>query len=60
MLKKSVTEFKKMDAKALKNSPGLELTVDGETVAFVVVGAEGAMAERIRGCASQVDAARGK
>lgn len=50
----------KMTTQDVKDSPCFELTSDGEPIAIVIVSAEGAMAERIKGLASLVDAGRGK
>ncbi len=50
----------KMATKDIEDSPCFELTSDGSVIAFVVVGAEGAMREKIKGLASLIDAGRGK
>ncbi len=55
-----ISEFKLLKVQEIKDSPCLELTADGETLCYVIIGVEGDMQHRIRGIMSQIDGMRGK
>lgn len=56
----SLTEFKKLTAQEIKESPCIELTSNCEHIAFIVIGSDGSMKERIRGMSGLIDSGRGK
>ena len=59
MKKITLSEFKKLPAEELQKSPCLELTFNGQTVAFIVIGSDGEMKERIKGLSGLIDSGRG-
>jgi len=56
----SVSKLKQMTATQIKDGGCFEVVADSEHVAFVIVGAISLMKDKIRVCASQIDASRGK
>ena len=56
----SVSRLKRLTAREIEDGGCLEIVADGEHVAFVIVGAISLMKDKIRVCASQIDAMRGK
>jgi hypothetical protein len=56
----SLSEFKKLSAKDIKESPCLEITSDGTHLFFAVIGSQEGMRDKIQGYSSQIDAGRGK
>ena len=56
----SLTQFRAMSAKEIREGPCLEAVADGEHIAYIIIGAEQEMRREIIGRASMIDAARGK
>jgi len=56
----TITQLKQLTAGEIKDGGCFELTSDGEVVAIVIVGAISLMKDKIRVCASQIDAMRRK
>jgi hypothetical protein len=56
----SLSEFKKLTSDQIKEGPCLEITSNCEHLAFLVVGSQEGMRDRISGISSQIDAGRGK
>ena len=55
-------ELKKLIAahtETIRKSPCLEITSNGMHLGFLIIGSEGAMRDKVQGCASQIDAGRG-
>lgn len=55
----AITKFKQMTVEEIKKGVCFELVSDGEPVAYVIVGVQGEMRNRVEGIASQIDAGRG-
>jgi len=55
----SLSDFKKMSVQQIKDSQSLDITADGEHLAFLVIGTQEGMREKIRGLSSVSDAGRG-
>lgn len=55
-----ISQLKQMTTQEIKDGGCLELTSDGEVIAILIVGGVSVMNDRIRVCASQIDASRGK
>ena len=55
-----ISQLKQMKTQEIKDGGCLELTSDGEVIAILIVGGVSVMNDRIRVCASQIDASRGK
>ena len=60
MMKINFSKFKTMTAKEIKDSPAMEIIADGEIIGILIIGSQGAMTEKVKGIASQIDAGRGK
>jgi len=56
----SITEFKRMTAQEIKESPCVEVVADGEPLFIAIVGAESDMRIAMISQASMIDASRGK
>lgn len=55
-----LSELKQLKTEALKSSPCLKVTSDGEVIFYAIVQPEGLMKDRIEGFASMIDAGRGR
>lgn len=56
----SLSQFKRMTATEIRESPCLEVVADGDPVFIAIVGSEADMRVAIKAQSSQIDASRGK
>lgn len=56
----SLSQFKRMTAEQIRESPCVEVVADGEHLFIAIVGSEADMRVAMIGQASQINAARGK
>lgn len=56
----SLSQFKRMTAGQIRESPCVEVVADGDHLFIAIIGSEADMRTAMRGQASQINAARGK